>query len=235
MNEEIAGCFANRIEVRFRQGRYDWLHMRLRARGPHVRSGLSCRIWSGCGPFRDLIAWLEALAAGVRCCSFEWDGEGNHWTLGWRCDALYVARTFDDPSVALDVRASRTQVVNVFYTAFRRFVESASYDPIRYERVRLGEWYAREHGRGRTEEELRGYLLPMSAAQAEAALQAIRVDEKPYIDRRWDRWNTLRRREHLDLFFAILGQGGWGAPLRTLRSPRLEAGLLLAGAGQEAP
>ena len=32
MNEEIAGCFANRIEVRFRQGRYDWLHMRLRAR-----------------------------------------------------------------------------------------------------------------------------------------------------------------------------------------------------------
>lgn len=214
----------NSVEVRFRQTEY-WLWMRITVRRVGHRRTVSCRISHALCPFLDFLAWLEALTTGVHACSFWWDNEGTDWMLGWRDGSLFVARRWYEPPAELNERASRCQVVGAFYVAFRRFVESAAYDPTRYERMRLGEWYARKQGTGLTEEEFRGHLLVKSSAEAEGVLQAITSAEERYIDRRWDRWNATRRRQHFDTFFGIYGQGGFGAPLRTLRSPRVEAWL----------
>lgn len=100
-------------------------------------------------PFADFIRFLEAIAVQVQECTFEWDAEGDDGRMRWqrrRVDAegfltvswrgSYGGRRQEfSHRMMLDTR----QTVRMLYTAFRRFVESHEYDPLRYEELTAGE------------------------------------------------------------------------------------------------
>lgn len=240
------------VEVTFRHSSYDILQMRIRAFGRCIKrrylddafrevgyettrgrkETVSCRITSVFCPFRSMVHWLEALTTGVQACSFEWEAEGPDGLIGWEHDGLTVKWPHHGKDErTLRVYADRAQVVRAFYMAFRRFVDSLEYHPERYESMRVGEDFAIRMAGQFTEEEFRGQLLRMGADEAERELQALRplnrIGEEPseskYIDKRWDRWSTARRREYLDETFNQGSGGTWfGAPLRNLRSEAVE-------------
>lgn len=92
-------------------------------------------------PFRNYIRFLEAIAIQVQECSFSWDAEGPDGGMKWE------RRGFDDTGILTIswVDRHRTfkyrmvletrQALRMLYTAFRRFVESPEYDPLRYEEL----------------------------------------------------------------------------------------------------
>lgn len=97
---------------------------------------LECFLSSVFCPFRDLLAWLEAVVCGVQECAFQWDAEGCDGELRWhRRDAetgfLTITWGADRrrPRLLLEGR----QMVQAIYQGFRSFVESAGYEPSRYE------------------------------------------------------------------------------------------------------
>jgi hypothetical protein len=100
-------------------------------------------------PFADFVRFLEAIAVQVQECAFDWDAEGPDGRMLWR-------RRFPDQDGFLTVSwkgsyaghkqtfsyrmmLGTRQTVQMLYTAFRRFVESPEYDPIRYERLEIGD------------------------------------------------------------------------------------------------
>ena len=59
--------------------------------------------------------------------------------MGWQNNGLMIRwLTGGEKERVLEVFADRKQVVNAFYTAFRRFVGSPEYHPERYEKLRDG-------------------------------------------------------------------------------------------------
>jgi len=99
---------------------------------------VSLRTWvcaSAC-PFRQFIAWLEAVTCGVQECAFEWDAEGPEGELRWfdlgEAGLLRVSWGGKEP-FERKVRLSKAQMVRAFYESFRTFVESDHYDPQDYE------------------------------------------------------------------------------------------------------
>lgn len=242
----IAVPLPARVEVSFRHEQYDWLRMRVRARAaspvyvyredaPRAkhprRRNLSLRFSSVFCAFPDLIAWLEAMAAGVQECAFEWDAEGPLGRLEWESPFLNITWKEQGYTYALEMRTERKQVVAAFYQAFRGFVESTAYQPLRYEEVRLGDRLVLMLRNRLTEDELTGQLLERSAAAAEAKLAAIwpigptALDPEalPWIDPSWQHWGIARRQRYLKEVFALGAMpGGFGTNLRTLRSERVE-------------
>lgn len=133
-------------------------------------------------PFADFIRFLEAIAVQVQECAFEWDAEGPDGRMSWN-------RRFPDQdgflAVSWDGRyrghvqkfSYRTmlntrQAVGMLYTAFRRFVESDMYDPIRYEELRFGE-YLELILRNCSLKELSERLSLMDSKNAELVLQRL--------------------------------------------------------------
>lgn len=234
-----------RIEVSFRHERHDWLRMRVRAQGARPvyvrregepsakhprRRKLSLRLSSVFCPFPDLIAWLEAMAAGVQECAFEWDAEGPMGRLEWECPFLSITWRDQGRTYALQIRGERRQVVAAFYQAFRGFMESSAYDPLRYEELRNGDRLVLMLRNELTEDELIGQLLERDAAAAEAKLAAIwpigptalNPEALPWIDPGWRQWDTARRRAYLKEVFALGGPDWFGTNLRALRSEYVE-------------
>jgi hypothetical protein len=184
-----------RIDVRFRHERHDWLCMRIRAStdritttcldndyyplatttSPSRRVTVSVRLSSVYCPFTDLIHWLEAVAIGVSSCSFRWDAEGAEGSMQWgfiRCeDTGRFTLDWSRDDTELSISLSRDQMVRAIYQAFRRFVESSEYDPLRYESYRLGDRIPLRSPY--TEEEVIGQVLPMNARSADRHLQRI--------------------------------------------------------------
>lgn len=140
------------VDVRYTQGAFDWLHLHLRlvpgaTRVRHLDDAFAtvreevvappaveivCRISGVFCPFRDMIAWLEAIVIGVQECAWEIDGEGSWHRLSMRGDTLTVTGS----GVAEEgeqVGGSRRQFVEAFYRGFREFVASPDYRPEPYE------------------------------------------------------------------------------------------------------
>ena len=100
-------------------------------------------------PFPDFIRFLEAITMQVQECAFDWEAEGPSGRMQWRRRKLnrdgvltiswhseFSDREHDfSYELLLDTR----HTVRMLYTAFRRFVESPEYDPIRYEKLTIGE------------------------------------------------------------------------------------------------
>lgn len=244
--------------MRFRHEKHDWLRMRVRAYGESTtitdvndnfepassrvlempRRQVSCRISSVFCPFRSLLAWLEAVAVGVQECAFEWEAEGPFGRLAWSHLHLVLDWHEHDREHCIRIRADRKQVVRAFYTAFRRFVESGEYDPLRYERLRNGEAMVLAIGHRFTEDELIGQLLLLSRSEAEDRLQEIwplqqigdtGLETLPWVETEWDGWATPQRRSYLREIFDMRGLGRDGAPVRALRSDLLERWLAAEG------
>lgn len=94
--------------------------------------------------FGDFVKFLEAIAVGVEQCQFSWDAEGPNGCFSWQRSAQegtgYLSVTWHSrPSFRYVVRIDRNDVVRALYGAFREFVESDAYDPVRYERLTIGE------------------------------------------------------------------------------------------------
>lgn len=224
------GC---RIDVTFSHADHDYLAMRVAAHGrvwtETTNREIACWVSSVFCPFSSLIAWLEALTTGVESCGFTWDAEGptgqlsmrwNVFTLDWACGSQVLHATVD-----------RRQVVNAFYGAFRGFVESSRYKPLRYERVRIGEAYVLRGGRTFTEEELIAQLLILDWMAVDARLESIwptpvplGSDDgiPPWAPKEWDAWGPDRRLAYLREWFDQLGDGADGQPIRQMRSSMVE-------------
>lgn len=96
--------------------------------------------------FRSMVCWLEAVICDVHECAFGWDGEGPEGELRWlgghdASGLLAVSWTGHRRAEAFShrVRLNKRQMVQAFYQGFRDFVQSAKYDPIKYERLTLRE------------------------------------------------------------------------------------------------
>lgn len=94
--------------------------------------------------FRDFMKFLEAIAVGVQQCRFHWDAEGPDGCFSWHRSSYdgtgCLSATWQSrASFRYVVRIDGKQAVRTLYGAFREFVESEAYDPIRYERMTIGE------------------------------------------------------------------------------------------------
>lgn len=94
--------------------------------------------------FGDFVKFLEAIAVGVEQCQFSWDAEGPNGCFSWQRAAQdgtgFLSVTWHSrPSYRYVVRIDGKDAARSLYGAFREFVGSDSYDPIRYERLTIGE------------------------------------------------------------------------------------------------
>lgn len=258
-----------RVNVHFVQDDHGWMDMHLRVRegvdtatevddgfepvDSFARGGVlhrrKLRISAVFCPFPQMIAWLEAISLGLKHCSWQWDGEGPEYCLEWNGRQLVIGDLYGQLD-EVRIKMPRRELVAAFYRPFRRFAGSRRYRPDAYEERRLGEIMVERNGKGLTEDELRGQLLTLPAAEVERRLQglhrrvalisessdevhwpgAYRVPEEgsestwlfPYVTSEWDGWDVARRRSHLREIFDRVSHGYFGTPLRGLRSEILE-------------
>lgn len=96
-------------------------------------------------PFKDFIRFIEAISIQVKECGFEWDPEGPdgkmEWRRGYVNDTGFLTVSWHSRRQKFShvMTLNTRQAVRMLYTAFRRFVESPEYDPIRYEKMTTGE------------------------------------------------------------------------------------------------
>ena len=96
-------------------------------------------------PFADFIRFLEAIVIQVKECSFDWDAEGPSGKMMWERRFVnengFLTVEWYSRSAKFKYRMmlDTKQTVRMLYTAFRRFIESPEYDPIRYEELKAGE------------------------------------------------------------------------------------------------
>jgi hypothetical protein len=271
----MSGCFFNcgpgRLTVHFVQRNHGWMYMHLRLRAgvdtvtqmdesfapPASSSGGGellrriLRISAVFCPLPQMIAWLEAVSLGLNRFSWQWDGEGCDYCLEWNGSRLVIGDDSSAQPGELRVQLPRRELVAGFYLRFRRFAQSRRYRPADYERRRLGEILVEADGRGLIEEEQRGRLLTVGAAELERTLQgwhgkgilareqcsdrfpsayldpeaqrgSMRLWRFPYVADDWDGWDTPRRRWHLREIFDSVDEGQSGTPLRSLRSEIVE-------------
>jgi len=261
-----------RLNVRFVQaGSGDmYMHLRLRVgvdtvtqvNGNFAPTGSSSsggelvrrrlRICAAFCPFPQMIAWLEAISLGLNHCDWRWDGEGPCYALEWNGGQLVVQEEYsEEQPEAVRVKLDRREVVTAFYRSFRRFAGSRLYRPAEYEKRRFGEIMVEAEGHGLTEDELRGRLLTLGAAELEpmlhgwhsngifareeeadrfpgtyrdpeARMGSVRLWRFPYVTDEWDGWDTRRRRASLCEIFDFVDHGYFGTPLRGLRSEIVE-------------
>lgn len=103
-------------------------------------------------PFRDFLRFLEAIAIQVQECSFDWEPEGPDAKMEWRRryvdDTGFLTVSWHGRSgnhqqiFSHRMMLNTRQAVRMLYTAFRRFVESPEYDPIRYEQLKAGDAFS---------------------------------------------------------------------------------------------
>ncbi len=183
------------LRVRFRHEKFDWLVMRLgwssdQERGNQADEKMLLRyqlhlpdtsrlrevtttVSSTFCPFKDMIAWLEAIAVGCNSCSFYWDCEGRQGSMQLHHSRLTITWSGKGkiPPFEYEIDCERKQVVSAFYQALRGFVTSPEYDPIRYEQLKLGDRLA--FVAGCSEEELVGRLLFLDRNDAESVFDGL--------------------------------------------------------------
>ena len=137
-------------------------------------------------PITKLLAWLEALAAGLHSCAFEFDDENQTVRIaaedvpsgGMR---LTITRPNDEAPV-FNFIVERESIVFGFYSALVVFSESDAYRPIEWEGD--VDWNdpdaASQPPDGLPWREMR-------SQQLEAWL-ALPSSSKPYVFNRWQRW-----------------------------------------------
>ena len=94
--------------------------------------------------FPDYLKFLEAIAVGVEKCAFYWEAEGPDGCFSWHrrnADGIGILTVTwqSRPAFRYGILINGREAVSVLYRAFRNFVESDAYDPLRYEKLTLGE------------------------------------------------------------------------------------------------
>lgn len=208
-------------------------------------------------PFGDFIRFLEAITIEVQECGFDWDPEGPYgkmqWTRRFLNDTGFLTITWESHSEKFSHRVmlNTRQAVRALYGAFRHFVESAEYDPLRYEEISNGEAFKLVLADA-TLDDLEAGLLPLDSETVHSVITRLREVtgarhiEGPkashslsyYFEANWadrpltewdklipDNWDSLspdQRTAALREAFGW-GNGSWdGANLRELRSVLIE-------------
>jgi hypothetical protein len=193
-------------------------------------------IWATFCPFGDYIRFLEAVALQVQECAFEWEAEGPEGRLEWRRrfidDTGFLTLKWDGTFRGYSHKFSHRmmlntrQMVRMLYSAFRRFVESPEYQPMRYEKMKIEETFSSVI-KNATLDDLVKVVVDCSAQRAESLIYAIRDavaeclhygarasyplqyyiensvapvdldDFNSWIDKRWDSWDLVRRASYL--------------------------------------
>jgi len=193
-------------------------------------------IWATFCPFRDYIRFLEAVALQVQECAFEWDAEGPEGRLEWRRrfidDTGFLTLKWDGSfrghshKFSHRMMLNTRQMVRMLYSAFRRFVESSEYQPMRYEKMKIEETFSSVI-KDATLDDLVKVVVDCSAQRAESLIYAIRGavsdcvhdgarasyplqyyieksvapvdldDFNSWIDKQWDSWDQVRRASYL--------------------------------------
>lgn len=140
-------------------------------------------IWATFCPFRDYIRFLEAVALQVQECAFEWDAEGPEGRFEWRRrfidDTGFLTINWDgwfrggSRKFSHRMMLNTRQMVRMLYTAFRRFVESPEYQPMRYEKMTIAETFSAVL-KDATLDDLVNVLVTCDPARAESLLYAMR-------------------------------------------------------------
>jgi len=130
------------LTIKFGDCNAGWISMRLTAGEISLRLRLS-HVYD---PLPDMLAWLESIVIGVEECGFRVDEEGAFVNFSahkqWRSDdrnrvytELNVKPQYDVPP--LQAIMPTTELVAVFYHAFRAFADSPEYVREQWERITL--------------------------------------------------------------------------------------------------
>lgn len=144
-----------------------WMQLDHRHRLPMRVSATFCAL-------PNLIAWLEAIACGVQACSFAWEGEGPAGRLFIDGDRFGAEWSASQGGGIVTATVDRRQLVAAVYQAYRGFVRSPRYQPLRYEALTLGEQLALANPQGLSEKEIVGHALMLDRATVETWLRGLR-------------------------------------------------------------
>jgi hypothetical protein len=273
---------AGRIDARFTHyGKGDYIQLDIRMDGDTIittecddnwqkaepefyqKDSIEFRVYMSADswPFKDFIRFLEAITIGVQECVFRWDAEGPNGEMRWE-------RRFVDDTGFLTVQwwgrkeefnhrmmLNTRQMVEMLYTAFRSFVDSSDYDPIRYETLSYGEGFELVI-KDATLDDLCEALILLNAESAEAVLQRLfdavsdrsfrgllnqrfplahflntddevtkSNQEDPIIEPSWNTWDMEQRRANIKDIYTRLLFTAFGENLRQLRSGIIESWL----------
>ncbi len=213
-------------------------------------------------PFGDFIRFLEAITLDVQECAFSWDAEGPQGEMRWKrrffqdTGFLTVEWYSSEKKFSHRMMLNTRQAVRALYTAFRSFVESSDYDPIRYEELTQGESFALVLSNASLDD-LASKLAQMDAATAEAMIRRFREvvgdrhlkgpkqsfpiehflgstetaahfnEDDLWIPPEWDSWHSDQRIDELKKIYSWGTSSWFGANLRELRSKLVEDWLAL--------
>ena len=98
-------------------------------------------------PFKDFIRFLEAISIDVQECGFRWEAEGPEGSMRWsrrfqQDTGFLTVEWSSEKQISHRMMLNTRQAVRMLYGAFRTFIESSDYDPIRYERLTCGEGFS---------------------------------------------------------------------------------------------
>lgn len=230
----------------------------------HVSDRVECQVYmtSVFCPFRDFIRFLEAIAIEVQECGFEWDPEGPmakmSWTRRFVADAGFLTVEWRSGEERFNHRMmlGTRQAVESLYTAFRSFVESDDYDPLRYEEVTIGEAFSLVMSNASLDDLARA-LAHLNANDADAVIGRLKdavgtrsrgkakicrpieyffesdraepapIETESWTGAQWDSQGLDQRIAELRDLFGSGGLGWHGANLRALRSSLVENWLAL--------
>ena len=176
-----------RFEVTFSDCHAGWIYMSVRAGDQRAGHIVLSQVYD---PVTQLLAWLEALAAGLDTCAFDFEdenqivriaaenvpGEGMRLTI-----ARPQYRPEGEPPV-FNAIVERESIVFGFYAALVAFSESEAYAPIEWEGD--VDWSDPEIA----SHPLDGLPWREMRSQAIEAWLALPSGQKPYVLNHWQRW-----------------------------------------------
>lgn len=225
----------------------------------HKRESVDLGVFmsSVCCPFRDFLRFLEAITLEVQHCSFGWDAEGPngemHWQRRFIRDTGFLTIRWDasEDEISHRMMLNTRQAVKELYSAFRTFVESPDYDPLRYEELSNGENFSLLLSDGNLEDFVRA-VATLRIDQAQTSVRRIQdaVSNRSlrgpklsfpmtyFVDVQTDTnysgepdtsipadWKDLEVDQRMARLMEIFEGGGsswWGVNLRELRSKMVE-------------
>jgi hypothetical protein len=202
--------------------------------------------------FPSFMRFLEAIVIGVEECAFSWCAEGPSGEMRWKGNSVNgtftVTWPYERRRAKWSVFLCRRHLVHSLYGAFRSFVESDAYDPMRYESLRRWDYYQLLL-RDATVGDLARALASRSASDVERVLRRlgrIAGERTEELNRRetlawflavqddeeagdvsapddWNTWSDKQRMRHLGRHWGSTSVSQWyGSNLRRLKSRLIE-------------
>jgi hypothetical protein len=176
-----------RFEVTFSDCDAGWIYLSVCAAEHRAVDIVLSQVYD---PITKLLAWLEALAAGLNSCAFSFDDENQTIRIAAEtlaCGAMRLTvgrplyRPHNEPAV-FEAIVERESIVFGFYTALVAFSESSAYVPVEWEGDvdwRNPETAARP---------LHGLPWRQMRSQTVETWLALPAGQKPYVFNAWQRW-----------------------------------------------